>query len=760
MLETLEINKEWYFDGNYKEGKDLVNIMPYDVKIGLPHQNVEIPYNYFDEKMYQIITSYKKELTIPKEWKDRSIWVNFEGVMCAATVYLNGELVGEHKGGYTPFSFEITSYLSNTEKDSLAVVVDSTERADIPPFGGTIDYLTYGGIYRGVSLTSFDEARLTETFIKTPNCLEDQKELLVTSTISEMQPTDKLYGLRIGLYKDNTCLAECEKEVSSGENSLTLEGLKGILLWELTNPVLYDVRVELSHEGHLLHKEVIKIGFRQAEFKPEGFFLNGERVQLIGLNRHESFPYVGYAMPDRVQKKDADILKEELGLNMVRTSHYPQSKAFLDRCDEIGLLVFEEIPGWQHTGDLEWQDRSVQDVRDMIVRDRNHPSIVIWGVRINEAQDNHDFYTRTNELARSLDDTRATGGVRYLENSEFLEDVYTMNDFILDGGLRKRMTKVVSNYETYDNIDEDNAELSLREPRKVTGLDEAVPYLVTEYNGHMFPTKRFDQEERLIEVAMRHAKVQNAAYKDPEISGALGWCAFDYNTHADFGSGDKICYHGVMDMFRLPKYSAAAYQSQRNIDDGIVMTPMTHWARGERSMGGVTPLVIFTNCDEVRFYTGETCAGTFKPDYENFGALPHPPIVINEFTGNWGEYWYDAYFEGLLDGEVVITSRYSASPVPSELCVEADDTTLTSGDWDATRVVVKVLDQTSQVLPFFMDPISIDVEGVGEIIGPNTLSLIGGEIAFWVKTFGNPGEIEITVKSATLGSKILAITVE
>lgn len=760
MLETLKINQEWYFDDNYEEGKDLVKIMPYDVKIGLPHQNVEIPYNYFDEKMYQIITSYKKELTIPKEWKNRSILVNFEGVMCAAKVYLNGELVGEHKGGYTPFSFEITPYLSNTGKDNLAVIVDSTERADIPPFGGTIDYLTYGGIYRGVSLTSFDKACLTETVVKTPNCLENQKELLVTSTVSEVVKTDQLYGLRVGLYKDNTCLAECEKDVNAGENTIILEELRGIMLWELSNPVLYEVRLELSYNNQLLHQEVINIGFRKAEFKSEGFFLNGERVQLIGLNRHESFPYVGYAMPDRVQQKDADILKDELGINMVRTSHYPQSKAFLDRCDEIGLLVFEEIPGWQHTGDLEWQDRSVQDVRDMIVRDRNHPSIVIWGVRINEAQDNHDFYTRTNELARSLDDTRATGGVRYLENSEFLEDVYTMNDFILDGGLRKRMAKVVSNYETYDNINEEDLELALREPRKVTGLDHAVPYLVTEYNGHMFPTKRFDQEERLIEVAMRHAKVQNAAYKDPGISGALGWCAFDYNTHADFGSGDKICYHGVMDMFRLPKYSAAAYQSQKDRDDGIVMTPMTHWARGERSMGGVTPLVIFTNCDEVRFYTGETCAGTFKPDYENFGALPHPPIVINEFTGNWGEYWYDAYFEGLVDGEVVITSRYSASPVPTELDVKVDDILLTSGDWDATRVVVRALDQTSQVLSFFMDPINIAVEGVGGIIGPNNLSLIGGEIAFWIKTFGNPGEIKLTVNSALLGSQSHTITVE
>lgn len=162
--------------------------------------------------------------------------------------------------------------------------------------------------------------------------------------------------------------------------------------------------------------------------------MNGRKIKLLGLNRHQSYPYVGYAMPKRAQRRDADVLKEELGLNMVRTSHYPQSRHFLDRCDEIGLLVFEEIPGWQHIGGEAWKEQAVRDVEDMIIRDRNHPSIVIWGVRINESQDDHDLYTRTNELARKLDPTRATGGVRYIVGSELLEDVYTINDFVHDGG--------------------------------------------------------------------------------------------------------------------------------------------------------------------------------------------------------------------------------------------------------------------------------------------------------------------------------------
>lgn len=126
----------------------------------------------------------------------------------------------------------------------------------------------------------------------------------------------------------------------------------------------------------------VRFGFREAEFQPDGFYLNGRKIKLLGLNRHQSYPYVGYAMPKRAQRRDADVLKEELGLNMVRTSHYPQSRHFLDRCDEIGLLVFEEIPGWQHIGGEAWKEQAVRDVEDMIVRDRNHPSIVIWGYEL------------------------------------------------------------------------------------------------------------------------------------------------------------------------------------------------------------------------------------------------------------------------------------------------------------------------------------------------------------------------------------------
>ena len=161
-----------------------------------------------------------------------------------------------------------------------------------------------------------------------------------------------------------------------------------------------------------------RIGFREAKFTPQGFSLNGKIIKLHGLDRHQTFPWVGQAMPGRVQRQDAKILRHDLHCNIVRTSHYPQSRHFLDCCDEIGLLVLEEIPGWQHIGPLAWQDIAVDNVRRMVRRDWNHPSVILWGVRINESQLIITTSTRapTRWRTRSML-TRQTGGIRYLRRN-------------------------------------------------------------------------------------------------------------------------------------------------------------------------------------------------------------------------------------------------------------------------------------------------------------------------------------------------------
>lgn len=749
MREVRLISNDWYYNEKYEEGMDKSNCLLDFEKVNLPHTNVELPYNYFHEESFQIISCYKYPLNLNKEHKDRVIYLHFEGVMAYAKVYLNGQLVGEHKGGYTPFDIRVDPYYDWDISDNiLTVVVDSRERGDIPPFGGQIDYLTYGGIYRDVSLGIYDDIFIKNIKIETPDVLEHKKKVHLKVWVENTgaKPSKLDFQVKISekqgreIYNGNF---KGDIDGAEGIFEFLIDDLEGIKLWDIDNPNLYELSLYLN-SGEFSDRYVDSFGFREAKFTTKGFFLNGNHLKIRGLNRHQAFPYVGYAMPKRVQEKDADILKKDLHLNLVRTSHYPQSKHFLNRCDEIGLLVFEEIPGWQHIGGEDWKDVVKQDVEEMIMRDWNHPSIILWGVRINESGDDDELYSATNELARSLDSTRQTGGVRCIVDSNMLEDVYTMNDFIHDG-----------------------EKGPLRRQQETTGLDHDVPYMVTEYNGHMYPTKRFDQEERQMEHSLRHLRVQNASYLDDSISGAIGWVAFDYNTHKDFGSGDRICYHGVMDMFRIHKFAAYAYKSQVSPEVEPVLQPVTFWTRGDRSIGGILPLVIFTNCDYIEFQYGDNKSiGKIFPDRENYRGVPYPPVVIDnsvidrENMGDWGAKWDDVTIRGYYKGQQVVEKSFTKEPVPTQLYAVADDTELVSTQKDATRIVVKILDQCGNPLPFIDDIIKVSIEGPARIQGPNELVVKGGAVGFWIETINEPGQVNIKVSSQVLGEKNLVIDVK
>lgn len=708
--------------------------------VTLPHTAVELPFSYFDERSYQRVFTYSKTFAADPAWGDDEIAVHFEGAMANAKVALNGVEIAAHKDGYTPFEARLTGRLKAGD-NVLTVTIDGSENPEIPPFGAMIDYLTYAGIYRDVWLKRTAPVSIGAVKIETPDALADKK--IVTARVSLANPQGKaIAGPITGTIRDAAgTIVATQSQAAAETIDFRFEGLPGLSLWEVTSPVLYTLEVSLGESDALS----TSFGFRTAEFTPSGFLLNGKPLKLRGLNRHQSFPYSGYALGRAAQERDAEILKRELHVNIVRTSHYPQSTWFLDHCDRIGLLVFEEIPGWQHIGGASWKAEAVENVRRMITRDWNHPSIIIWGVRINESADDHDFYAETNRVAHELDSTRQTGGVRYITDSEFLEDVYTMNDFILGneelGGNRPRT--------------------ALRPISETTGLSQPVPYLITEYGGHMYPTKSFDQEQRQAEHVRRHLEVLNAAYGDPGISGAIGWCAFDYNTHKDFGSGDRICHHGVMDMFREPKFAAYAYASQCEPEEEVILKPVTFWARGERNIGGVLPLMVLTNCDEIELRYGDHAPKRVGPDHENFPHLPHPPVVLDRrhFSdaelGLWGMEWNDATITGFVGGKAVKTVTFVADPVATVLEVVADAETI--GVTDAVRVMVRALDQAGNKLPFLSEPVSIEVSGAGKRLGPGLVPLRAGSTGAWVQATGT-GPITVTVTSPVLGTQTISLT--
>ena len=611
----LPMNRGWHYSARIVDGGHDPDFDDSKFeRVVIPHANIRLPWHDFDDKNYEFVSLYRRRFKLPMEARGQRVFVDFEGVMTASTVWINGHRLGDYKGGYTPFSFELTPHLKFDGDNLLAVDVDSSERPDIPPFGNQIDYLTFGGIYREVALRIVSPSFIENVFARPGNVLSGHPSLEVDCFIQHLESSSDVLTLEgVLLDGDNVIATATQKVPASGaandpvRYTLEFNSLGNIRLWDLANPSLYSMRLRLLKGARVVDQEVRRFGFRQAQFTDHGFELNGKVIKLRGLDRHQTFPFVGQAMPARVQRRDAYILRKQLNCNIVRTSHYPQSRHFLDACDDYGLLVLEEIPGWQHVGDKAWQDLSVDNVSRMICRDWNHPSIVLWGVRINESRDNHDFYSRTNALAHKLDPTRQTGGIRYFQESEFLEDVFTMNDF----------------------------GFPLRPPNHPR-------YLNTEFVGHTYPVKTTDDNVHHREHTIRHARVHDQLASNPQYAGGIGWCAFDYNTHSDFGAGDRICYHGITDIFRQPKPAAGFYKSQCDPRDEIVLEPAFHWAPSDEALE-FTVAMICSNCDHLKLYVRDKeewkLFAEADPDREQFKYLPHPPFSIDltKSERNWGD---------------------------------------------------------------------------------------------------------------------------
>jgi beta-galactosidase len=735
---VLPLNQNWRFSRG--EGSRMV-APDYDdsgfERVTLPHSNVMLPWHDFDQQSYQYVSVYRNELQLPKNVGKRRVYLDFQGAMTASTIWLNGANVGGYKGGYTPFSFDLTSFLDTGGRNLLAVEVDSRELPEIPPFGYEIDFLTFGGMYREASLRLVPTIHIENIFAQPSGVIDGIASLETVVFRSQLEQASRGLSLEVLLLDKDRVVGQSKimlpAIVETAEPvayKVSVPSLTGIAAWELDSPKLYRVCVRLLANGSVLDEESRKVGFRSAQFTERGFELNGRVVKIRGLNRHQTYPYAGGAMPARVQRKDAQILKYELKCNMVRTSHYPQSPHFLDACDEIGLLVLEEIPGWQHIGNSAWQDLVVDNVRRMIRRDWSRPSIVLWSIRINESHDDHELYTRTNGLARELDPTRQTIGVRNFQDSEFLEDVFGMNDFAFP----------------------------LKTPNHAH-------YLNTEFVGAEWPTRASDNNAIQREHVLRYARIYNQLNSTSAYAGGLGWCAFDYNTHADFGAGDHVCYMGVMDMFREPKAAAGLFKSQCDPSEEIVLEPAFHFAENDEP-GEFRDEVICSNCDSLRCFIkplGANGAADFhpivelKPAYDQFPHLAHPPFFLS--LPNDNDDWGDLRIDGYLRGQHVISKTLSGSGVDRKLVAFADDPQLQADGADATRVVLRITDEYGNVQRLCGDPLELSLSGPATLIGPRVISLSGGKLAVWIRTKHEPGIARLVVTHQTLGAKEVEIQI-
>ena len=753
----ITINSGWQFtekwSGDFLEGKG-----EYE-EVRLPHTNLMLPYHNIDSESYQMLCGYRRTVEKSGDMEGKRVFLNFGAAGHIATLYVNGEERLVHRCGYTAFGTEITEDLKDG-KAEIAVKLDSSENPEIPPFGFVVDYLTYGGLYRGAWLEIKENSYIKDVFVQTPD--------LETALVSFEADEDEKRERRV-------CICDSSGKVLAEErtfeNSVCLK-VPEAKPWSVDEPNLHRCRVELEGGSPM----EVTFGFRTAVFKADGFYLNGKKLFIRGLDRHQSYPYIGYAATDSLQIEDARILKEELSCNAVRTSHYPQAQSFMDECDRRGLLVFTEIPGWQHIGGEAWKKQAMENTREMVLQYRNHPSVVLWGVRINESQDDDEFYTEANRIARDLDPSRQTSGVRYLTKSSCLEDVYAFNDFSHTGanpGVQPKKQVV-----------------------RPEDMDKAL--LISECNGHMFPTKSFDKWEVRQDHALRHARVLNDAMADGEHTGLFAWCMFDYPTHKDFGSGDRICYHGVMDGFRNPKIAAALWASQG--DNENVLEISSGMDIGDYPAGQIGTAYAFSNADSVKLYKN----GQFVTELSTrpYSALPHSPLAVDDvigellrtnegftgrkeklihdclvaakkygindmplkyklmlgwamirfgmkysegvelygkYVGDWGGAATVWRFEGIKDGRTVSVKELSPD-VKMHLETRVSKTELSEGDtYDMAAVRVRLLNSYGNVQSYVQLPVFFEASGAIEIAGPSVSTLEGGMSGCYVRTKGERG---------------------
>ncbi|MBN2035835.1 MAG: DUF4982 domain-containing protein [Chitinispirillaceae bacterium] len=699
-------------------------------RVCVPHANVITKHAFQSESAFRFISWYRKHFTPPASQNGRRFYLEFEGVSINATVYVNGQQAGSHRGGYTPFTIDITDRVTTGQDNLIAVRVDSRQQSSVPPEGGRLDFMIYGGMVRPVNLIVTDPLHVEWVFASTQNPSQSAPSnptVNVKTRIVNNSGSAKTCALVTSVVdRSNTVVATVSSSQSVPANgsyvfNQTTPALSNPTLWDIHNPYLYTVYSQVRDGSTYVDEYTERIGIRSITMNRTsgGFYLNGRVLKLFGLNRHETYPYIGRAAPRRLQRKDADILKYELGCNTVRTSHYPQAPDFLDRCDEIGLLVLEEVPGWMHIGDAAWKNLEREVLVDMIVRDRNHPSIFTWGVRVNESPDDNAFYRTMNDSARALDPTRLTCGVRRSNSdpaTSFLEDIWTQN-FLGPSSNPPNM-----------------------------------PVITTEVIGHGFPVNSFSREDSLVDLIIHHANAQNQSFAQSKWGGMLGWCAFDYASSHDNAvvnnAGRYVSNHGMADVFRILKFAGYLYQSQR---DPSRYGPMVHICNYWRS-GSPKPVYVTSNCDQVELFVNGSSVGRTTPS--QYTSLPHS---FFQFNASWSSGNLRA--DGYIGGSKVASHTWHTPGAPTKITLTPDTSTIFENG-DMTRVVIMVGDANNPFVPYNTASVTISVTGAGDFIGESPIAMENGVSAFYVRSrAGQTGTITSNASASGLPTASCVITV-
>jgi beta-galactosidase len=695
--------------------------------VHLPHSVRLEPRNASGCRNYQGVCWYHKKFLIPESFRGRVIYLEFEGAMQSADVWLNDRPVGAHACGYTPFVIDISPWAHFGAKENLlSVRLDNSDNPQVPPGKPQckLDFTYFGGMYRNVWLKFLNRLHITDPifadepagggiFVTFPHVADDSATVRIQTHVQNEHSQARQFKLRQELFDaDGAVVANCgdDYDLAAGAAAHFSQSLnvRKPRLWHPHHPHLYTLRTTIATDGKDVDGLTTRIGIRHIRFdKDDGLFINNEKFFSLGANRHQDHAYVGYALPDSAHWRDVKKLREA-GFSSFR-SHYPQANAFMDACDELGMLTIVSNPGWQFVGDDVFKQRAVHNARTMIRRDRNHPSVILWEAALNES-DNSSLATALQQAVHEEypGDQCFTAGDREgtpnTPPTASWDVEYLHNDGSKPYWIREWGDQV-------DNWrDQQSSNRVARRHGESAMLIQAASHLA-----------------RLNDLFVGHSG-SSSGPGGRRLSGVCLWAAIDH----DRGYHLDPFHGGVFDLFRLPKFDHFMFQSQRppdvhvpGLDDG----PMVFIANFATFFSPAA-ITAFSNCDEVRLLRDGREIARQKPDPGY--RIAHPPFTFQigrlleqrstmYMTGadNSGAAPLELRAEGIIDGRVVATHVVRPPGKAARLQLQADlcGRGLVADGADWIRVYCRVCDAHGTVCPLNDDPVTFGVEGPAQIVG-------------------------------------------
>ena len=722
-------------------------------KIMLPHTPKIEPVITIS-RQWQGTCFYRKYFILPKGAKNKHIAIQFEAAMHEADVYLNGKHIFKHLGGFLPFYVDITNVVKIGQSNVLLVKLNNQDNPVIPP-GRPIkdlDFNYYGGIYRNAWLIIKNKMYVNDAIqanrtagggllIHDEAVSDTSAKIIIQTDVSNDYSKEKTAWI-------NACLIDENNKIVASVNSEKQKILSGAIgtfsqtlsvnfpkLWSPTNPYLYHVRVRLYENTRQCDELITNTGIRIIKFVQGAFYINGKKLTIRGTNRHQEYPYIGYSLSDNAQYRDAWKIKSA-GFNFVRSPHYPPSPAFLDACDELGILVMDAIPGWQFFGGPEFQQNSFQNIRDMVRRDRNHPSIVLWEASLNETEMNKDYMDTANKIVHAelpFKDVYSSGWIDYAYDV-FIPARQHLGapDYFKKYNRPKPL--LLAEYGDWEYYAQ-NAGFNQKEYADLKS---------DERNSRQL---RADGQQRLLQQALNFKEAHNDNLSGP-VAGDVNWLMFDYKR----GYAPDLESSGIMDIFRLPKYSYYFYQSQTDTDydKNRFGKPMLFIANCWNDLKQKI-VKIYSNCDQVELFINNKSLGKKKPDIDQYSAnLKHPPFIFNTTIFMPGKLLAIGY----LGGRKVVEKVIITPSKPLRLIVTADlsGRNLQAGTNDAIFIYVSIVDKNGTIVPDANNLVRLAIKGNGKIIGPLKINAEAGIATFLLHGNYNPGNIIVKATSSHLAS--------